>query len=45
MEGVFFPQKDWMIDTIHERIIPLPGHKVSTNQTCGEILRRNKQGV
>jgi 2-oxoisovalerate dehydrogenase E1 component len=45
MEELFFPQKEWIIDTIHERIFPLPGHKVSTVQTTGEILRRNRLGV
>ncbi len=45
MESDFFPQKEWIIDTIHERIFPLPGHQVSTVQTYGEILRRNRLGV
>ena len=45
MEELFFPQKEWIIDTIHERIYPLSGHQVSTVQTYGEILRRNRLGV
>lgn len=45
MEDVFFPQKAWLLDAIHERILPLPGHQVTTVQTYGEILRRNKLGV
>jgi len=45
MEDVFFPQKEWIIDAIHERIYPLPGHQVSTVQTYGEIVRRNRLGV
>ena len=45
MEEVFFPQKEWIIDTIHERILPLPGHQVSTAQATTEILRRNRLGV
>lgn len=45
MEDVFFPQKEWILDTIHERIYPLAGHQVSTVQTYGEILRRNRLGV
>ena len=24
LEEAFFPQKDWIIDTIHERILPIP---------------------
>ena len=45
MESDFFPQKEWIVDTIHERIFPLPGYQVSTVQTYGEILRRNRLGV
>jgi 2-oxoisovalerate dehydrogenase E1 component len=45
IEEVFFPQKEWLLDTIHERIYPLTGHQVTTVQTYGEILRRNKLGV
>ncbi|HXV98854.1 MAG TPA: transketolase C-terminal domain-containing protein, partial [Anaerolineae bacterium] len=45
LEEAFFPQKKWIIDTIHERIFPLPGHQVSTVQTTAEILRRNHLGI
>lgn len=45
LEEAFFPQKEWILDTIHERILPLPGHKPTTVQTAGEILRRNRLGV
>jgi len=45
MEEMFFPQKEWIVDAIHERIYPLPGHKVTTNQTTGEMLRRNRNGI
>ena len=45
LEEAFFPQKEWIIDTIHERILPLPGHQVSTVQTTVEILRRNRLGI
>jgi 2-oxoisovalerate dehydrogenase E1 component len=45
MEDSFFPQKAWILDTIHERILPLPGHTVTTNQAVGEMLRRNSRGV
>jgi 2-oxoisovalerate dehydrogenase E1 component len=45
MEDVFFLQKEWILDTIHERVYPLPGHQVTTVQTYGEILRRNRLGV
>src|SRR6056297_1147321 len=45
MEEEFFPQKEWMLDAIHERILPLKGHQVTTVQTPGELIRRNRLGV
>jgi 2-oxoisovalerate dehydrogenase E1 component len=45
MEELYFPQEDWLIDAIHERIIPLPGYTPVTAQTTGDILRKNRQGV
>ncbi len=45
MEEEFFPQKEWMIDAIHERILPLKGHQSTTVQTPGELLRQNRLGV
>ena len=45
LEEAFFPQSEWIIDTIHERILPLVGHQVSTRQATSEILVRNRLGV
>jgi 2-oxoisovalerate dehydrogenase E1 component len=45
MEELYFPQVDWIIDAIHERIIPLQGYKPVTVQTTMDLLRRNKHGV
>ena len=45
MEELYFPQVDWIIDAIHERILPLPGYRAVTVQTTGDLLRRNKNGV
>lgn len=45
MEDSFFPQKEWILDAIHERLLPLPDHSVSTVQTGGELLRRYRGGV
>ena len=45
LEEAFFPQKEWILDTIHERILPLPGHQPTTVQATGEILQRNRFGV
>jgi 2-oxoisovalerate dehydrogenase E1 component len=45
LEEAFFPQKEWIIDTVHERLLPLNGHQVTTVQTNAEMLRRNRWGV
>ena len=45
MEELYFPQKDWILDAIHERILPLPGHEPRTVQTTGDLARRAKKGV
>jgi 2-oxoisovalerate dehydrogenase E1 component len=45
VESDFFPQPSWMLDAIHQRIIPLTGHVMSTNPTTGELIRRHKEGV
>ncbi len=45
LEEVFFPQADWMIDAIHEKMLPLKGHEVKNNFTENEQLRTNKLGV
>jgi len=45
MEHLYFPQIDWIIDTVHQRIMPLAGYNPVTAQTNGEILRKNRLGV
>jgi 2-oxoisovalerate dehydrogenase E1 component len=45
LEAMFFPQKEWIIDAIHERILPLKGHRPTTRQTTGELARRCRLGV
>jgi len=45
MESIFFPQKEWIIDAIHERLYPLPGHQVTTNQKISELIKRNQLGL
>ncbi len=44
-EALFFPQKEWIIDAIHERVLPLAGHVPTTVQTDGELVRRARLGV
>ena len=45
LEKYFFPQPDWLIDAIHEKIVPLPGHVVTTNFTDVEYFRVAKRGI
>lgn len=45
LEEYFFPQVDWIIDAIHEKIMPLKGHIGNHNFTKNEQLRTNKLGI
>lgn len=41
----FFPQADWILDAIHENILPLPGHVTTVSYTPVEQMRKAKKGV
>jgi 2-oxoisovalerate dehydrogenase E1 component len=45
MEEYFFPQPDWIIDAIHEKIMPLKGHVNKTDFTIDKAIKLNKEGV
>ena len=45
LESMFFPQAEWIIDSIHEQILPLEGHLPSTAAASDELLRRHRNGV
>ena len=45
MEDAFFPQPEWIVDAIHERILPLNGHVCQHNFTELEQIRENKRGI
>ncbi len=45
LEDAFFPQPEWIVDFIHERMLPLPGHTVKHNCTELEQIRENKLGI
>lgn len=45
LETYFFPQPEWIVDAVHEKIVPLPGHVCKTNFTNGEMIRACKKGV
>ena len=41
----FFPQEDWILDAIHEKLMPLPGYVAQQNYTKLEQLRAARKGV
>ncbi len=45
MESWFYPQAEWILDAVHERLLPLEGHRVTTDRTLGELVRRARLGV
>jgi 2-oxoisovalerate dehydrogenase E1 component len=45
LEDYFFPQPEWIIDAIHERILPLEGHVNTNDFTEAEQLDRNARGI
>ncbi len=45
LENAFFPQPSWIVDAVHERIMPLAGHAAKQNFTELEQIRNNKRGV
>jgi 2-oxoisovalerate dehydrogenase E1 component len=45
MEQYFFPQPEWIIDSIHQKIVPLKGHIVSSDFSEGKAIELNRNGV
>ncbi len=45
LEKYFFPQPEWILDAIHERILPLKDHTPTANFTKNEQIRLNKYGI
>ena len=45
MEEFFFPQPDWILDAIHERILPLKGHQTKNDFSAEKTIKLNKEGV
>ena len=41
----FFPQASWILDAVHQQILPLPGYVPGQSWTEAELLRRAKLGV
>lgn len=45
LEEYFFPQPVWIIDAIHEKIIPLKGHQTITDYSSEKSIQLNKEGI
>ncbi len=45
LEEMFFPQPAWLLDAIHEQILPLAGYRPGTSRTSGELMRRARLGI
>lgn len=45
MENDYYPQPSWIVDAVHEGLLPLKEHQPTTNQTGTELVRRAKAGV
>ena len=41
----FFPQPSWILDAVHEKIVPLAGYTPENGCTEAETIRRAKEGV
>ncbi|MDR1094346.1 MAG: dehydrogenase [Clostridiales bacterium] len=44
-DAEFFPQPDWIIDAIHQKLLPLNGHTPRKNYAPMECIRKAKAGV
>ena len=44
-DAEFFPQASWIIDAIHQKIMPLKGHESIKNYSSLEFIRKSKFGV
>jgi 2-oxoisovalerate dehydrogenase E1 component len=45
MEEYFFPQPDWILDAIHQKVMPLKGHQIKTDYSNKKSIDLNKGGV
>lgn len=45
LEEAFFPQPEWFLDIINEKMVPLPGYVPTGNFTAAQQIIRAKKGV
>jgi 2-oxoisovalerate dehydrogenase E1 component len=45
LEHLYLPQPDWLLDAIHTRLLPLPGHEPTTMASLHDRVARARQGL
>ena len=45
LETMFFPQPGWLLDAIHQRMLPLEGYQPQTDRTLGALVADARAGV
>jgi len=45
LEKDYYPQADWIVDAVHQRVVPLPGHDAAQNYSNDELQRITRLGV
>ncbi|MBI4601233.1 MAG: dehydrogenase [Planctomycetes bacterium] len=45
LEEIFFPQPSWILDAVHERILPLRGYRPEADVSAAALLRDAREGV
>jgi 2-oxoisovalerate dehydrogenase E1 component len=45
MEEYFFPQPEWIIDAVHQKILPLKGHKPKHDFSIDKMIMLSMEGV
>jgi 2-oxoisovalerate dehydrogenase E1 component len=45
LEDYFFPQANWILDAIHQKILPLEGHEIKNDFGEDVLKQRNRKGI
>ena len=45
LEKFYYPQGEWILDAIHQQILPLPGYQPGQNYTNVDLIRREQLGI
>jgi 2-oxoisovalerate dehydrogenase E1 component len=45
LEDYFFPMDEWIVDAVHEKIVPLKGHIVKRSNSAEVMQQRSQKGV